>query len=132
MPYLCYIFVRVENEQEIRLRSGTHQVPVLHTSQDWMIADTTPIIMMLDSRFPHRRMFPLGALGVIVHVLEDYFDEWIARTTVHWRWNYPENHQLLAMDVANNNIEEAEKLIAWGSRVCRWPACGWRVPTSLR
>ncbi len=34
------------NEREIRLRSGTHQVPVLHTPENWMIADTTPLLQM--------------------------------------------------------------------------------------
>ena len=35
------------NEREIRLRSGTHQVPVLHTPENWMIADTTPTLQLL-------------------------------------------------------------------------------------
>ena len=63
------------NAQHIEQRSGTHQVPVLHTPENWMIGDTTPLMMMLDERFPQRRMFPEGATGVLVHVLEEYFDE---------------------------------------------------------
>lgn len=107
------------NARELRLRSGTHQIPVLHTSENWMIADTTPILMMLDNRFPGRQLFPAGALGVLVHILEEYFDEWIARTTVHWRWSYPENHELLSMDAADGDAEEAQRIAAWGERVCR-------------
>jgi glutathione S-transferase len=107
------------NADEIRFRSGTHQVPVLHTPENWMIADTTPILYMLDARFPARRMFPKGALGIVTQVVEEYFDEWIARTTVHWRWNYPENHRLLALDAAQGDNEAAAALIVWGGKVCR-------------
>ena len=116
-----YAFMRKSknNARELRLRSGTHQIPVLHTPENWMIADTTPILMMLDHRFPSRQLFPAGALGVLVHILEEYFDEWIARTTVHWRWSYPENHELLSMDAADGDAEEAKRIAAWGERVCR-------------
>ncbi len=108
-----------ENADEIRLRSGTHQVPVLHTPENWMIADTTPLLHMLDARFPERRMFPEGPLGLLTQIVEEFFDEWIARTTVHWRWNYPENHELLSMDAAHGDPEIAEQLVTWGGKVCR-------------
>ncbi len=108
-----------DNEAEIRYRSGTHQIPVLHTPENWMIADTTPLIQMLDGRFPSREMFPSGEMGFLVHLLEEYFDEWVARTTVHWRWNYEENHQLLAMDAAHGDPDIAKVMIGWGAKVCR-------------
>ena len=57
----------VDNRKEIEQRSGTHQVPVLHTPENWMIGDTTPLIQLLDSRFPNRRLLPEGPLGVLVH-----------------------------------------------------------------
>ncbi len=108
-----------EVEQELRLRSGTHQVPVLHTPENWLIADTTPLLRMLDARFPDRAMFPDGPLGVLVHMVEEYFDEWIARTTVHWRWNYPENHEQLSLDAAYGDPELARSIAEWGVKVCR-------------
>lgn len=108
-----------DNADEIRLRSGTHQVPVLHTPENWMIADTTPLLHLLDARFPERRMFPEGRLGIVTQILEEYFDEWIARTTVHWRWNYEENHELLSMDAAHGDPEIAKTLVVWGGKVCR-------------
>lgn len=108
-----------QNAEELRLRSNTHQVPVLHTPEDWVIADTTPILRLLDARFPDRRQFPDGLTGLQVHVLEEYFDEWIARTTVHWRWNYPENHELLSLSAAHGDREAAQQLIIWGGKVCR-------------
>ena len=43
------------DEVMVETRSGTHQVPVLQTPENWMLADTTPIIAMLDARFPAAR-----------------------------------------------------------------------------
>ncbi|MEI5617277.1 glutathione S-transferase N-terminal domain-containing protein, partial [Streptomyces brasiliscabiei] len=36
--------------QTMEARAGTHQVPVLATPEGWMIADTTPIMDLLDHR----------------------------------------------------------------------------------
>ncbi len=119
-----------ENEGEIRYRSGTHQIPVLHTPENWMIGDTTPLLRMLDVRYPDRALFPRGVLGALTHLVEEYFDEWIARTTVHWRWNYPENHQLLALDAAYGDEEKAAAMVIWGGKVCR--ATGVDSPTQQR
>ena len=60
-----------ENAPELEQRAATHQVPVLRTPENWMLADTTPILDLLDARFPERRLFPEGPLGVLVHVVEE-------------------------------------------------------------
>jgi glutathione S-transferase len=113
----------VLGEDEVAARAGTRQIPVLETPEGWMIADTTPLLDLLDGRFPARRLFPEGPLGVMVHVIEEILDEWLARTMVHYRWHYPENTRhvvaiLLGRDVT---IEEAREhpLAQWGPRACR-------------
>jgi glutathione S-transferase len=62
------------NADEIEKRAGTLQVPVLRTPENWMLADTTPILDLLDARHPARRLFPEGPLGVLVHVAEEILD----------------------------------------------------------
>lgn len=108
---------------EVAMRSGTHQVPVLHTPDGWMIADTTPILDLLDARFPARRLFPPGPLGVLVHVVEEILDEWFARTMVHYRWHYDENTRHVVSKILGRevSIEEARAfpLAKWGPRACR-------------
>lgn len=103
----------------VEKRSATHQIPVLHTPEDWMIADTTPLLRMLDGRFPDRAMFPDGELGILVQVLEEYFDEWIPRTVVHYRWHYPESAQFAAPRIAAGDKEVEERILNWGPRSCR-------------
>ena len=115
---------------ELEHRSGTHQVPVLHTPENWMIADTTPIMMMLDGRFPPRALFPAGPLGVLVHIVEEYLDEWVARVMVHYCWHYADStrfaiEKLTREMLADANEEEVRAAIDnaqiadWGRRACR-------------
>ena len=105
--------------EEIESRSGTHQVPVLHTPENWMIADTTPLMTMLDGRFVDRRMYPDGPLGVLVHVVEEYFDEWIARTMVHYRWHHEESARFASLRMSGGNEAAAAQVLNWGPRACR-------------
>jgi glutathione S-transferase len=105
--------------EEIQLRSGTHQVPVLKTPENWMIADTTPLLHMLDGRFPGREMFPPGPLGVLTSIVEEYFDEWVARTMVHYRWHYEESAAFASEKMSGGNAEAAANIRKWGPRACR-------------
>jgi len=108
-----------ENSEELVLRSGTHQVPVFLTPENWMLADTTPILQLLDGRYPSRAMFPKGAQGALAHVLEDFFDEWVARVMVHYRWHYPDSAVFASEKMGNGNAEAAARVRDWGPRACR-------------
>ena len=103
----------------IESRSGTHQVPVLQTPENWMIGDTTPIMHLLDARVPHRRMIPTGPLGILTQIIEEYFDEWIARTMVHYRWHYPRSAEFASMKMAGGNKDIAQRVKTWGPKACR-------------
>jgi len=122
---------RDENREAIEQRAGTHQIPVLQTPENWMLADTTPIFMLLDTRFVQRRLFPPGPLGVLVHIVEEVLDEWVARVMVHYRWHYAENTQAVVSEILEREVslEEARKfpLAQWGPRACR--ATGTETPT---
>ncbi len=112
-----------ELRQTIESRSGTHQVPVLLTPENWMIADTTPLLALLDSRYPFRRLVPTGPPGVLVHVVEEVLDEWAARVMVHYRWHYDEStrHAASLMMGRELGLEEARdsQIANWGRRACR-------------
>ncbi len=110
---------RPDNREDIELRSGTHQIPVLHTPENWMVADTTPLMQLLDGRCPDRRMFPAGPVGVLVQVVEDYFDEWVARTMVHYRWHYARSAEFASLRMAGGNPDAARSVREWGPRACR-------------
>ena len=44
-------------DDELGRRAGTHQIPLLETPEGWALADTTPILALLDARVPARRLF---------------------------------------------------------------------------
>jgi glutathione S-transferase len=112
-----------ENREELEGRSRSHQVPVLRTPENWLIADTTPILGLLDARFPARQLVPPGPLGVLVHVIEEVLDEWIARVMVHYRWHYEENTRYVIGRILGRELSADEArdfpLAKWGPRACR-------------
>ena len=74
------------NKDDVEKRSGTHQIPVLITPENWCIADSTPLLALLDSRMPQSRLYPAGGIGLLAALLEEYFDEWSARWCISTRW----------------------------------------------
>lgn len=108
---------------DLEIRAGTHQIPLLITPENWVLSDTTPILDVLDERYPRRRMVPTGLPGLLVHVVEEILDEWVARVMVHYRWHYPENTQdvLATAFGVELSLEEAAKhpVAQWGPRACR-------------
>jgi glutathione S-transferase len=115
-------------------RAGTHQIPILVTPEGWALADTTPILQLLDARVPACRLFPEGPLGVLVHAVEEILDEWVARVMVHYRWHYLENtihviEELLGRRVGEDEAR-AHPMAQWGPRACR--ATGTESPAQQR
>ena len=112
-----------EIKEALEARSGTHQIPVLRTPENWVLADTSPIMMLMDARYPKRRLYPLGVNGVLVHILEEMLDEWMTRTMVHFRWHYDENTAFVISKLSGQTIsvEQARQhqLAQWGLRSCR-------------
>jgi glutathione S-transferase len=130
------------NREEIELRSGTHQVPVLITPENWCIADSTPLLTLLDARLPESRFYPAGGVGLLSALLEEYFDEWSARWCIGTRWMAGEENAIavvasmqqqkgLPPNVTSQQIKElmdatpAEAMeaglqtFAWGKRAAR-------------
>lgn len=104
-------------------RAATHQIPILETLEGWALADTTPILELLDARVPALRLFPDGVEGVLVHVVEEILDEWVARVMVHYRWHYPENTAYVIEQFTGKAVTEKEAvahpIAQWGPRACR-------------
>eukprot|EP01084_Bolivina_argentea_P254698 428252_1 len=124
-----YITKSFKNEKEIEKRSGTHQVPVITTPENWMIADSTPIFHLLDSRLPIPCFFS-GSLitKAIIGLLEEYLDEWSGRLALHTRWHYEDSADYASKNIMNERgiIDDTDMfkmatqtIKTWGKRACR-------------
>jgi glutathione S-transferase len=83
---------RPHDGSEIEKRAASGALPVLQTPEDWVLWDSTPILGMLDGRFPNRRILPTTPVQRIgARLLEDWIDEWFTRPAMYTRWNFPES-----------------------------------------
>jgi len=119
LPYEKAEVVLGQALEPVRQRAGTHLIPVLETPEGWALWDTTPILFLLDGRFPDRAMFGAGLNGLLVHVIENFLDEWLGRTMVHYRWHYEESAGYAAPRMAGGDAEIAKGIAGWGLKACR-------------
>lgn len=79
------VFVR----QEIERRAGTHLIPVVVTPGDEYLWDSTPLGVEMDRRASGPGLWPANPVQrLVARVIEDFFDEWMTRPAVHFRWQY--------------------------------------------
>lgn len=132
-----------EAAPRVEARLGTHFIPGLETPEGWFIHDTTPIGLMLNARYPQRRIVPTTPVQRIAcHLLEDWADEWFGRYAISSRWCYPHNVEHMARgfyanrigkfmdeELTEEELAEAQRLIvqirdAFGLRACANRGCG--------
>ena len=117
--------LQAPRDDGIKVRAGTHQIPVLHTPQNWMIADSTPIIHMLDGRLVARKFYPPGLVGAFSALVEEYFDEWVPRLAIWSRWACgPEtaidaSEQMSRVLLGDIDTDAARNIAKWGLKAVR-------------
>ncbi|MCP5183779.1 MAG: glutathione S-transferase [Pseudomonadales bacterium] len=56
---------------------------------DEAVVDSTPIIRLLEDRYPGRSVIPDDpGVAFLDYLLEDYADEWLTKAMFHYRWWY--------------------------------------------
>ena len=115
----------VPRDDLIKTRAGTHQIPVLQTPQNWMIADSTPIIQMLDGRLTTPKYYPPGLVGAFTAIVEEYFDEWIPRLAIWSRWAcgsetaIDASEQMSRVILGDIDKNAAKNIANWGRKAVR-------------
>lgn len=70
-------------------RVGRQVIPVVITSDDEYLQDTTLIIDHFESQYPEVSVYPEGAWQRLVALLfELYGDEWLVLPAMHYRWHF--------------------------------------------
>eukprot|EP01099_Mayorella_cantabrigiensis_P007838 TRINITY_DN711_c0_g1_i1.p1 TRINITY_DN711_c0_g1~~TRINITY_DN711_c0_g1_i1.p1 ORF type:complete len:417 (-),score=93.46 TRINITY_DN711_c0_g1_i1:60-1247(-) len=107
LPYQ-YVPRGLSNADNLAHRAGTQQIPVLETPEGWLLTDTSPILAYLDSLLPEPLFYPSSIIGLVSAILEEYFDEWLSRQAVCYRWTYDEDRKLCAEKLAREYCYELD------------------------
>ena len=120
IPYQNVPFT-IEELQAVAVRTGFFQIPLVECADGSWLVDTTLIIDYLDRLHPAPGTTPTDpAANFIALLLEDYADEWLWRSAMHYRWSFPNSAELLSSWLAEHSpatdVSLAEKKAGWIAR----------------
>ncbi len=89
MPY--------DRADELKEKVGSIQMPIVDREDGRWMSDTSPILLELEKELPERPIVPEDpVVAFIALLLEDYADEWLWRSAMHYRWSYRYSRELLS------------------------------------
>lgn len=87
----------VANRERMKAGAGVVQMPVVQLGDGRWMTDTTPMIAWLETQQSAPCIYPADrALNFIALLIEDYADEWLWRSAMHYRWSYRADRQYAA------------------------------------
>lgn len=101
------------NTKEMIERVGTGQIPTVRFPDGRYATDTTPIIRYIESQHPEPRIVPEdAAVAYLSWLIEDYADEYLWRSAMHYRWSYDPDRELLCRRIADDVLHHT-KIPRW-------------------
>ena len=77
--------------------TGVAQMPVVQLGDGRWMTDTTPMLAWLDAPHGEHGIYPSDpVLNFAALLIEDYADEWLWRSAMHFRWTYRLSRQYAA------------------------------------
>ncbi|MEQ9518150.1 MAG: glutathione S-transferase family protein [Parvibaculum sp.] len=90
------------DQARIRGLAGAVQVPMVERDDGRWMSDSTPIIQHFENEFPEKPVLPSDpVVRFIALLIEDYADEWLWRSAMHYRWSYEHDRELLSRILAD-------------------------------
>ncbi|MEL6727208.1 MAG: glutathione S-transferase [Pseudomonadota bacterium] len=90
-------FPTVAHSKKLIEGVGIVQMPVVQLADGRWMTDTTPMIAWLETQQTAPSIYPESPLLRFVALLiEDYADEWLWRSAMHYRWSYRLSRQYAA------------------------------------
>lgn len=81
----------------IKKHVGAIQHPLVEREDGRWMSDTTPILFHMETEKPEVSIMPDSpVMAFIARLLEDYADEWLWRSAMHYRWSYRLSRILLS------------------------------------
>ncbi|MGC6498670.1 MAG: glutathione S-transferase family protein [Henriciella sp.] len=85
------------NRRRLKAGAGVVQMPVVELADGRWMSDTTPILAWLESQQDGPSIYPVDpVLNFLALLIEDYADEWLWRSAMHYRWSYRADRQYAA------------------------------------
>jgi len=103
------------DQKRIREHVGAIQVPLIERDDGRWMSDTTPMIQQLETEYPDRPVMPADpVVRFIALLMEDYADEWLWRSAMHYRWSYDHGRELISRVLADEILSHL-----WYPRIVR-------------
>lgn len=81
---------RFKYRKEYQKHAQVQLIPMLFLPDGTVMQDSTPILDMLEERYPEPAIHPADpAVRFLSVLLEEYGDEWGNKLMFHYRWGYP-------------------------------------------
>lgn len=100
-----YLKKTVSLKDEVEKKSGTHLIPVVEAPDGTWLTDSTHIAFEMDRRFPGSALLPTQPLPrMMARIMEDYIDEWLTLSAMHYRWMNDPDRSLAADSLARDFV----------------------------
>ena len=91
--------------RKIQPAVGKAIMPVVYINGKNPIQDSTVIIDYFERQSPHNPLIPQSPKQrIAAQLIELYADEWLVMAALHYRWNYPENHNFIMGEFGSNAL----------------------------
>jgi glutathione S-transferase len=99
-----------ENMDEFRRHAKLPLIPLVLTPAGEALQDSTPILELLEERFPEPALQPGDpVLAFLSALIEEYADEWGNKPMFHYRWTYAADRDSAAERIARDNLPGADE-----------------------
>lgn len=113
-----YEVIRLAGHERMLIAgAGASQMPVVRLGDGRWMTDTKPMLAWLDRQHTAAGIFPTDpALNFLALLIEDYTDEWLWRSAMHYRWSYRPDRRYACEALHNEQIAGYLALPAWVGR----------------
>ncbi len=93
--------------RRLKTETGAAQMPAVELPDGRFMTDTTPMIAWFENEHPEPAVFPADpVLRFVSLLLEDYFEEWLWRPAMHYRWSYRTDRLHLSRKIVDELLAE--------------------------
>jgi glutathione S-transferase len=96
---------RFANNKLYQQHAKVQLIPLLFLPDGTSMQDSTPILELLEERYPEPSLHPVDpALRFLSELIEEYGDEWGNKLMFHYRWGYPADQKRRSRTLTEGTI----------------------------